>query len=230
MKLGNNKRILLLNINKNKRNNNINNKNLLLFTHKQYINKSLNNNNNNNNSVIIKEKKINNNNKNKNETEKNFNKSLSMMNIHSKIKLSNNKFNKSSSKVIDPIISILNKKVYKKPDDFDKKIKKIKYKKNDFNLAHYQSNLIKICKKYFNKDSIFNLNKSFYNLRYKNYSSNKLEHSRKFIKKIEDKEEKILKNIRKNEKKIKNLYKTFNIKISNKELPEIKTFRITKKY
>ena len=31
-------------------------------------------------------------------------------------------------------------------------------------------------------------------------------------------------------KKIKNLYKTFNIKISNKELPEIKTFRITKKY
>ena len=225
MKLGNNKRILLLNINKNNRNN-INHKNLLLFTHKQYINKSLNN--NNNNSVIIKEKKISN--KNKNETEKIVNKSLSMKNIQSKIKISNNKFNKSSSKVIDPIISILNKKVYKKPDDFDKKIKKIKYKKNEFNLAHYQSNLIKICKKYFNKDSIFNLNKSFYNLRYKNYSSKKLEHSRKFIKKIEDKEEKIIKNIRKNEKKIKNLYKTFNIKISNKELPEIKTFRITKKY
>ena len=196
MKLGNNKRILLLNINKNNRNNNnINHKNLLLFTHKQYINKSL----NNNNSVIIKEKKISN--KNKNETEKIVNKSLSMKNIQSKIKISNNKFNKSSSKVIDPIISILNKKVYKKPDDFDKKIKKIKYKKNEFNLAHYQSNLIKICKKYFNKDSIFNLNKSFYNLRYKNYSSKKLEHSRKFIKKIEDKEEKIIKNIRKNEKK-----------------------------
>ena len=224
MKLGNNKRILLLNINKNNRNN-INHKNLLLFTHKQYINKSL---NNNNNSVIIKEKKISN--KNKNETEKIVNKSLSMKNIQSKIKISNNKFNKSSSKVIDPIFSILNKKVYKKPDDFDKKIKKIKYKKNDFNLAHYQSNLIKICKKYFNKDSILNLNKSFYNLRYKNLSSKKLEHSRKFIKKIEDKEEKILKNIRKNEKKIKKLYKTFNIKISNKELPEIKTFRITKKY
>ena len=219
MKLGNNKRILLLNINKNNRNN-INHKNLLLFTHKQYINKSLNN--NNNNSVIIKEKKISN--KNKNETEKIVNKSLSMKNIQSKIKINTNKFNKSSSKVIDPIISILNKKVYKKPDDFDIKIKKIKYKKNDFNLAHYQSNLIKICKKYFNKDSIFNLNKSFYNLRYKNHSSKKL------IKKIEDKEEKIIKNIRKNEKKIKNLYKTFNIKISNKELPEIKTFRITKKY
>ena len=55
------------------------------------------------------------------------------------------------------------------------------------------------------------------------------EESKNFIKKIEDKEEKILKKIRKNEKNIKYIFKELKIKITDKELPEIKLKRIFKK-
>ena len=151
-------------------------------------------------------------------TKYNSQKNLLKNNIIKKFHFNNkNYLNLKDNNYVNNNRFILNNKFNKNPQSN----LKILQKENTYlNLIKFQKKLDERYKSNLNK---INNNKE------ENKYLDVNEESKNFIKKIEDKEEKILKKIRKNQKNIKYLFKELKIKITNKELPEIKLKRIFKK-
>jgi len=127
----------------------------------------------------------------------------------------------------NPFYSKLNHDVYKYSSDFLNKFRKIKQKKKEISLEHYQKKLINISSTLnFSKDSIDRLSNNLRTLREK-YSV-KIQKSKKFIKRIEEKEKKIYKNILQNQNKYVKLLEQHKLKKLKINLPKIEMKTILK--
>lgn len=159
----------------------------------------------------------------KSNSQKNFLKDKSEYNIIKNFHfLNKNNLNLKDNNYVNNNIFFLNNKFNKTPQSYFNNLRSLKKENTYLNLYKFQKKLDEKYK--------LNLNKRKMNkLKDENKYLDVNEESKNFIKKIEDKEEKILKKIRKNEKNIKYIFKELKIKITNKELPEIKLKRIFKK-
>lgn len=156
----------------------------------------------------------------KSNSQKNFLKNKSEYNIIKNFHfLNKNNLNLKDNNYVNNNIFFLNNKFNKTPQSYFNNLRNFK-KENTY--LNFQKKLDEKYK--------LNLNKRKMNkLKDENKYLDVNEESKNFIKKIEDKEAKILKKIRKNEKNIKYIFKELKIKITDKELPEIKLKRIFKK-
>ena len=116
----------------------------------------------------------------------------------------------------------LNEQLYNFSQQFFYKYKQVKKKKKVMSLKKYQDKLIKISSLNFPKDTIIKLSNNFKNLRKKYYVN--IEESKKFIKKIEEKEKNIYKNILRNQDnyvKLLDKYKLFKCDLPKIEMKPI---------
>ena len=159
----------------------------------------------------------------KSNSQKNFLKDKSEYNIIKNFQFKNkNDLNLKDNNYVNNNIFFLNNKFNKTPQSYFNNLRSLKKENTYLNLYKFQKKLDEKYKLNLKKEK---MNK----LKDENKYLDVNEESKNFIKKIEDKEEKILKKIRKNEKNIKYIFKELKIKITNKELPEIKLKRIFKK-
>ena len=159
----------------------------------------------------------------KSNSQKKFLKDKSEYNIIKNFQFKNkNNLNLKDNNYVNNNIFFLNNKFNKTPQSYFNNLRSLKKENTYLNLYKFQKKLDEKYKLNLKKEKMNKLNDE-------NKYLDVNEESKNFIKKIEDKEEKILKKIRKNEKNIKYIFKELKIKITNKELPEIKLKRIFKK-
>ena len=119
-------------------------------------------------------------------------------------------------------------KVYNFSPDFFEKINKIRKQRNKYNLKTYQTHLLNAINNNLSKEKYKQLEKKFNNIR--NYSYQKIILNRKFLEKMEKKEEIIIKRINSENKKCVTMMKTFSNDFNFKSfyLPKVRFHKVIK--